>query len=154
MFVTQEGALLQRDRHGGPVFGTFTAGKPDAVEPSADLEGSEEVLFYHSVRNSQVHCCLSGCLWRQCVYTTCCTERSATLHLYMYRELLNVKFQKQTCLSRFVLSVQCVDATCVSTAACRGTKFALSYPAHRSSNPQNLHILSLLRNNILTQGFK
>jgi len=31
VFVAQEGTLLQRDRHGGPVFGTFTAGQPDAI---------------------------------------------------------------------------------------------------------------------------
>lgn len=30
----------------------------------------------------------------------------------------------------------------------------VSNPAHRSSSPQNLHVLSLLRDNILTQGFK
>lgn len=31
--------MLQRDRHGRPVFGTFAAGEANAVQSSADLAG-------------------------------------------------------------------------------------------------------------------
>lgn len=44
VLVLQDQALLQRDRHGRPVFGAFTAGETDAVQPAADLSGEEEEL--------------------------------------------------------------------------------------------------------------
>lgn len=38
VLVSQQGTLLQGYRHRRPVFGTFTAGEPDPVQPSADLD--------------------------------------------------------------------------------------------------------------------
>lgn len=36
VLVAEEGTLLQGHRHGRPVFGTFTAGEPDAIQPPAN----------------------------------------------------------------------------------------------------------------------
>ena len=37
VLVLQDQALLQRDRHGRPVFGAFAAGETNTVQPAADL---------------------------------------------------------------------------------------------------------------------
>lgn len=39
VLVPQQGTLLQRHRHGRPVFGTFAAGEADAIKPPTDLTG-------------------------------------------------------------------------------------------------------------------
>lgn len=45
VLVPQQGTLLQRHRHGRPVFGTFTAGEADAIKPPTDLTGQSMCLI-------------------------------------------------------------------------------------------------------------
>lgn len=45
VLVPQQGTLLQRHRHGRPVFGTFTAGEADAIKPPTDLAGHKMCLI-------------------------------------------------------------------------------------------------------------
>lgn len=44
VLVSQQGTLLQGYRHRRPVFGTFTAGEPDPVQPSADRSSEPQYL--------------------------------------------------------------------------------------------------------------
>lgn len=48
VLVPQQGTLLQRHRHGRPVFGTFAAGEADAIKPPTDLTGENVCVIYNN----------------------------------------------------------------------------------------------------------
>lgn len=58
VLVPQQGTLLQRHRHGRPVFGTFAAGETDAIKPPTDLTGQNTYLIYNHKNHSNIKHCL------------------------------------------------------------------------------------------------